>query len=109
MSRVLNGKSVLTEQQLAPAVADSALVQQRKQKQQATQEWYFNRSAKELPPLQPGDTVVYKKDLTDQTWQPGTVVEPATNPRSYVVQDSDTGATYLRNRRFLRKPARYRE
>lgn len=47
--------------------------------------------------------------LKDTQWQPGTVKEVGINPRSYVVADKEGSTHYLRNRKFLHKPVRYRQ
>ena len=61
---------------------------------------YHDRSARELPPLIPGQRALYQ-DLHSGRWAPATVVTRASEPRSYVIQ-TDSGQTMCRNRVQLR-------
>ena len=45
---------------------------------------YYDRSAKPLVQLQPGDTIRYRES---GVWEPTVVIEPAGRPRSYVVEN----------------------
>ena len=55
----------------------------------------------ELPPLQRGQPIrVYNPEL--KSWQPGNVITPAKEPRSYVVR-TEKGSTLRRNRSQLRE------
>lgn len=109
MSRVLKFNLALPETSFCPPVPNQQLVHQRKLQQQSSQKYYYDRSARDLDPLTPGDKVVYKQDLADPEWREGAVVRLSQNPRSYVVRDDQTGGEYLRNRRFIMKPIRFRD
>ena len=74
---------------------------QRRQEMQDRQKRYYDRQAKPLPPLNVKDPVHLQRN---GKWQPGTIVDVAATPRSYIVQTQD-GGTYRRNRRFIRKDA----
>ena len=41
-------------------------------------------------------------DHHSQTWEPGVVIQPAKEPRSFIVRANSTGATYRRTRSQLR-------
>ena len=56
----------------------------------------FDKGAKDLPPLQPGDSVRVRRGTR---WEPATVVKADSKPRSYIV--STNGAQLRRNRRHL--------
>jgi len=71
----------------------------RRQEQQAR---YYNRNAKDLPPLEEGDSVRMKPfQLGKKTWKKATVSERL-DERSYIVETPD-GDTYRRNRCHLKK------
>ena len=61
---------------------------------------YHNRSARELPPLIPGQRALYQ-DLQSGRWAPATVVTRAPQPGSYVIQ-TESGQIMRRNRVHLR-------
>ena len=63
------------------------------------QQYYYNRGAKPLKPITPGETVRMKLP-GQQTWSPGTCAGKLDN-RSYLVKVDDT--EYQRNRRHIRK------
>ena len=74
---------------------------QRRQIMQARKKNYYDRQAKLLQPLNVKDPVYLQ---SNNKWQPGTIVDVADTPRSYIVKTQD-GGTYRRNRRFIRKDA----
>lgn len=55
---------------------------------QDKQKTYYNKTAKHLPPLVPGQTI---HTLGHQTrkWKPGKVLNKCTEPRSYIIQFPD--------------------
>ena len=71
-------------------------------KRQDKQAHYYNQNSG--PPKRPLQTnqPVRVYDCHSQTWQPGTVLKPAQEPRSYIVRSNNTGATYRRTRFHLR-------
>ena len=73
-------------------------VKQSKQKNQETQKHYYDKHAKELPPLNIGDTVRLEHG---QTWIKARVTADA-GIRSYKVVTED-GREYRRNRKHLKK------
>ena len=98
-SELLMGRKLRTtvptiRQQLIPNVPDSAVVPKRDKQQKLRQERGFNsrHGARDLPELDPGDTV-WVPDRTSEA-----VVRGGTNPRSYDVETNE-GTTYRRNRR----------
>ena len=69
----------------------------------AQQARYYNQGATDLLPLQPRDIVRIQPRPSSSTWQKGTV-QKKVGIRSYQVKaDGDTGGTYVRNRRHLRR------
>ena len=74
---------------------DARALTGRKQRQQ----YYYNRNAKPLKPITPGETVRMKLPGHD-TWSQGTCTESLDN-RSYMVKVGDT--QYRRNRRHILK------
>ena len=93
-----------TKQLLQPRVVfpDAEIKDLKKRQQQQAK--YYNRSAKDLPPLEEGDTVRMKPfQLGKKTWKKATVVERL-DERSYKLEAPE-GDTYRRNRCHLRKTA----
>jgi len=64
-------------------------------------QYYNQRSG---PPKKPlgVDQPIHMFDHQSQTWQPGVIIQPAKEPRSYIVRANSTGATYRRMRSQLR-------
>jgi hypothetical protein len=69
----------------------------KKQKEKQKQ-YYDKRTGKELPPLQPGETVQMKHG---EKWIKAKVLHKHQSPRSYVIE-SEQRQKYRRNRRHLR-------
>ena len=90
-----------TSQHLQQTETDLQQIIQRRQTMQDRQKRYYDRQAKPLPPLNVRDTVYLQ---SKNKWQPGTIVDVADTPRSYIVKTQE-GGTYRRNRRFIRKDA----
>ena len=82
---------------LNPAVLKniSTKLNHRQQRQKSI----YNRTAKLLPKLKPGDTVRYQKG---HVWKPAVVVGEHFSPHPYNIM-TDTGATLRGNRCHLRK------
>ena len=70
------------------------------QKRQDTQKDYHDKGARELVPLIP-DQPIRIQDPVDKTWSPGKVVRAADAPRSFNVEDTQSGVVYHRNRQHL--------
>ena len=70
------------------------------QKRLDTQKDYHDKGARELVPLIP-DQPIRIQDPVDKTWSPGKVVRAADAPRSFNVEDTQSGVVYRRNRRHL--------
>ena len=65
------------------------------------QAFYYNKNAKDLQPLKPGEIVRMKPTTGQQkVWRKAVVVQATSEPRSYKVRTAD-GAVYRRNRRHL--------
>ena len=91
-----------TKQLLQPRVVfpDREVKDLKRRQDQQTR--YYNRRAKDLPPLEEGDTIRMKPfQLGKKTWKKATVCERL-DERSYIVETPD-GDTYRRNRCHLKK------
>jgi len=69
---------------------------------QEKQAHYYNQNSG--PPKKPLETdqPIRMYDHHSQTWEPGVIVKPAKQSRSYIIRSSSTGATYRRTRSQLR-------
>lgn len=101
-SRRLRTNLPISRELLRPEIVGSQAIKRRlsaKEKQKS----YFDKSARELPELKPGEVVRIKPDpgSSKSTWKEATVTSKCNTPRSYLV---DTGERVLRrNRAALRK------
>ena len=92
----------MTSQALAPAIAHPT---DDLQKHQRTTKHYYDRTAKELPPLGSGEHVLMRIP-EENCWTLATVVAHHDSPRSYLV---DNGNNLVRRNRVHLKPNRTRE
>lgn len=76
----------------------SQVHEQLKQRQKK-QKQYYDRMAKYLPDLQPGEGIRIQKG---DSWKPAVVLGKHEQPRSLIVKTPD-GKLFRRNRRHLRK------
>jgi predicted aspartyl protease len=91
-------------QLLAPNSYCHDQVRQTLQTEKNKQKHYYDRSSvRPLPPLVPGDPVRMSPLPGSDSWLPAKVVQRHRSPRSYVVECSENGRKYRRNRRQLRK------
>ena len=89
---------------LVPMAYDRVAVKRHFDLEKAKQRFYNDRHThKDLPPLHPNDEVRMEPSLGSKRWIPAVIVKQHSEPRSYVVRSRDTGDTYRRNRRHLRK------
>ena len=94
MGRALRSKLPVTNKHLKPAqVEPYPQLVRLKQRQKR----YYDRAAKPLAPLHPGDTVRVRNQ---RTWEPAVVTRKDHSPRSYWV-DSGANTELRRNRRHL--------
>ena len=102
-------KTLLPMSNRASCTADSGDVKEQLKKQQEYYGQYYNQKAgPTLKPLHPGQPVRVLDHQT-QTWQPGTVLRAAKEPRSYIVKNDTTEGVYRRTRSHLRPDtARFR-
>ena len=89
---------------LKPQYHDGANVQNALNERQHIQKYYYDRGAKSLPQLNPGDQIRVRNE---NKWEPGTVEQRADTPRSYVIQ-TKKGQKLRRNRRHLLKTSENR-
>lgn len=113
--RRLRTKLPVASQLLTPQCVPHYVIVANKEKSQAVQQYYYNRSAEDLPPLESSQKVWVKDDCAERQWQPATVRQVGPTPRSFVIDKENSGGTVVRNRRFLRprntliRPSRFRD
>ena len=87
---------------LEPNSLPTENITNKRRQSQDKQAYYYNKNAKDLPELRPGDTVRMNPfRLNQREWDKAKVTKRL-DTRSYEVQ-TDTGMTYRRNRQHLRK------
>ena len=97
MSRRLRSTLPMTVSMLQPHI--SANVKKKLKHKQTTQKKHYDKTAKNLPILQPDDVVRYQGK---QSWEPAVVLSHHPAPRSYNIKTAD-GTLLRRNRRHLKK------
>ncbi|XP_054258617.1 uncharacterized protein K02A2.6-like isoform X1 [Macrosteles quadrilineatus] len=97
-SRKLNGLLPLSKSSLQPKVTKPNKILSDKRKDCIKK--YYDRNSKELPSLNVGDKVYFKKTV-DSPWTAGKVVEKNRIPRSYVLSD-EKDKMFVRNRKMIR-------
>lgn len=102
-SQMLMGRRTRTQlpvnESLLKPKHDAEKVQNALKQKQHIQKNYYDRGAKPLPKLNPGDQIRVRNE---NTWEPGRVESKADTPRSYNIQ-TDKGQKLRRNRRHLMK------
>ena len=98
MSRRTRTLLPVTEELLQPKVVEGVPDDIKERKQKA--KFYYDKTAKDLPELDIGETVRIQPDQDKQLWRKATCLQKV-GPRSYLVQTAD-GHKYRRNRKFLR-------
>ena len=96
MSRRLRSSLPMTGTMLEPDVPEG--VRARLHHRQQTQKKIYDKTARALPNLKPGDVVRYQMG---HPWKPAVVVDKLSNPCSYNIR-TDTGNILRRKRRHLR-------
>lgn len=84
---------------LMPSAVHPNIVQERDENYKRTTRGYYNKGARHLPELSPGDPVLIKEDGQKDWKRPGEVIGECA-PRSYLVKTAD--GELRRNRRHLR-------
>ena len=97
MNRRTRTQLPINEDLLKPVVPVGAYEQMKTNKQR--QKFYYDRTAKTLPPLQPNEVARMHKN---NIWQKVQVKNETAAPRSYIVQ-GENGRLYRRNRKHLMK------
>ena len=102
-SQLLMGRRTRTQlpvnESLLKPSHDNKKVQSALTKKQDTQKENYDRGAKPLPELNPGDPIRVRNE---NLWEPGMVESKADTPRSYNIS-TDRGQRLRRNRRHLMK------
>ena len=97
MSRQLRSKLPVTQDMLKPSVVSAQAELRARQTEYKRQ---YDKSARPLSELQPGDVVRYRHG---KQWEPAIVKGTAGFPRSYIIEHE--GGELRRNRRHLMKTA----
>ncbi|XP_058817373.1 uncharacterized protein K02A2.6-like [Topomyia yanbarensis] len=95
--RLVKTRLPIEESLLKRNTLDENDVQQKILKKRAIQKGYYDRNAKQLPVLKPGERVLFRKNARE--WHYGSVVRDV-NGRSYVIRDT-FGNHFRRNRKFM--------
>lgn len=77
---------------------------QHLEQRQAVQKTYYDRQARNLPPLVDNQQVSVQ-DTNTGLWSPATIVKHSGEPRSYIIETPD-GTTLRRNRQHLKESTR---
>ena len=97
----------MTSSLLKPSQIDTAFAKRRQRLKKSRSSWYYDKGAKDLNPLQEGDTVRIKPCILGQkTWKRGTV-NKRLDERSYEVE-TESGVL-RRNRFYLNRTNENRE
>lgn len=99
MSRTCKTKIPIVSNLLKPQLCMK--VSEKLNKRQGEYKKYYNRNAKNLPPLQPNDNVTVYNHV-QKLWEPGVIINKHPHPRSYVVKNK-SGNLVRRNRVDLKK------
>ena len=99
MSRKLRTKLPALSQNFIPKQIDTEKYATDLKKKTEKSKIYYDKTAKNLLPLAPGQKIHYKKNPTSY-WSPGIILEKCKEPKSYVIQDEE-GTTYRRNRQHI--------
>ena len=86
-----------TESLLKPS--NGTQVQKILEQQRKIQKVYFDKGAKKLPEIKPGEAIRMKTKFG--TWIPGEYVKPHESPNSHVIKAGEQARLYRRNRRDL--------
>ena len=97
MNRRLRTDLQTHHKELLPKPSDLKATRKALEQRKLEQKRYYDRSAKELPPLHPNDSV---RICHKGKWEPAVVIDLDETPRSYHVRTQD-GSIFRRNRRHL--------
>ena len=97
--RLIKTKLPMTEQILHRINIKEDTIETKFEKKKEKQKFYFDRNARNLPVLEIGDRIIFKK--TKEEWNYGIIVENI-NGRSYIIKDNYENY-FRRNRRFIVK------
>ncbi|KAL4704656.1 hypothetical protein ACJJTC_013440 [Scirpophaga incertulas] len=103
MSRSLRTQLPTTKKILKPKVVTFKEFSNKKKHSQERQQYYFNKHARALPPVNKGDAIFYKK-TPEAKWSPGIVIKKCEEPRSFIIESLE-GIKYRRNRQHILKPS----
>lgn len=98
LNRLVKTKLPITSENLLPKIIDQKDVTLKLNQNSENVQKYYNKTAKDLPPLQKNDNVLFKKN---NLWNKGKVIDKY-NDRSYLIKDT-YGNEFRRNRRLVNK------
>ncbi|CAB4006171.1 Hypothetical predicted protein, partial [Paramuricea clavata] len=104
-SELLNSRTLRTTLPMAKRARvnnDTSITKNELHRRQGQQASYYNRTAGPiLKPFNEGEPInIY--DHHSKSWEPGTIIKPAKEPRSYIVKNNRTESIYRRTRTQLR-------
>ena len=97
MNRRLGTDLPTRHKELLPKLTDLKATRKALEQRKLKQKRYYDHSAKELPLLNPNDSV---RICHKEKWEPAVVIDLDETPRSYHVRTPD-GSTFRQNRRHL--------
>jgi len=101
MARRLRTLVPIHRKQLVPKVLSPEKVRAALLEERCKQKFFYDRHAKQQPPISEGQSVSIHDPLTGK-WQPGVVVSLHSAPRSYVVREERSNRTIRRTKSHLR-------
>lgn len=97
--RLIKTKLPVSEKMLIRNNVQEEVIQNKFNKNEEKQKYYYDRNAKSLPKLSAGDLVIFKKN--GKEWHYGKITGTV-NDRSYIIKDSFDNY-FRRTRRFIAK------
>ena len=99
MGRRTRTRLPISNKALKPKIVPPQLVTNRLEEYQKKNKKYYDKHAKPLEPMNPGDSIRYR---TGNSWTPAELISGSANPRSYKLK-TPAGRIIIRNRRHLLK------
>ena len=97
MSRHLRSHMPTIPTMLQPTISEG--IREKLAQRQQKQKCQYDKGAKPLPDVEPGDNVRYQ---VDRSWKPATVIKKHDSPRSYYIR-THQGTVIRRNRYHLKR------
>ncbi|XP_046751338.1 uncharacterized protein K02A2.6-like [Diprion similis] len=100
MNRRLKTKLPIIQKSLEPKVIDNKKVCTKLKHKQQIVKKQFDKKSKERPELELDQSVLLQRG---RMWEPAKIIGKSSAPRSYFVQQSETGQVYRRNKIHIRE------